>query len=212
MVQLFVRENAHFLQLSALAQAVEFKDIRFRQGEKALYKTINTSPSIRFPIPGTLDLSAHKVSLILQSVLGGGDIAWDKETQKLKAQYHNEVSAVFRHVDRLIRCIADCQIGAGDSVALLNALLIRRSLRAQAWDDGPLHMRQLEGIGVVTVRKLVNAGIRSIEELEYTDAHRIEMILKRNPPFGLQLLEKVKLFPKPRISVQVLPKTVGDRY
>ncbi|KAF2276928.1 P-loop containing nucleoside triphosphate hydrolase protein, partial [Westerdykella ornata] len=194
--------------LSALSQAAEFKDIRFRAGEKALYRTLNTSPSIRFPIPVSLDLPAHKVSLIIQSVLGSAEIAWEKDAQKIKGQYHNEVFAVFRHVHRLIRCIADCQIGVGDSVALLHALLIQRSLRAQAWDDGPLHMRQLEGIGVVAVRKLVNAGIRSIEDLEYTYAHRIEMILGRNPPFGLKLLEKVKLFPKPRVSVQVLPKTM----
>jgi ATP-dependent DNA helicase HFM1/MER3 len=196
------------VQLSALSQASEFQDIRFRSGEKPFYKTLNSSPSIRFPIPVSLNLPAHKVSLIIQSVLGSADTAWDKDAQKHRAQYQNEVAAVFKHVHRLIRCIADCQISLGDSRAVMNALLLQRSLRAQAWDDGPLHMRQIPEIGVVAVRKLVTAGIRTIEELEFSEPHRIEMVLKRNPPFGLKLLEQVRLFPKLRVSIQVLTNTV----
>jgi ATP-dependent DNA helicase HFM1/MER3 len=90
----------------------------------------------------------------------------------------------------------------------MNALLIQRSLQSQAWDDGPMHMKQIPNIGVAAVRKLVNAGIRTIEELELAEPHRIEMAIGRNPPFGLRTLENVKLFPKLRVSVQALPNTV----
>lgn len=148
------------------------------------------------------------MSLIIQSVLGGADMPWDKDVQKHKTQYQTDVATVFRHIQRLIRCIADCQISVGDSVAVMNALLLQRSLQSQAWDDGPMHMRQIPSIGIVAVRKLVNAGIRSIEELEFAEPHHIEMALGRNPPFGLKLLEHVKAFPKLRVSVQTLPNTV----
>jgi ATP-dependent DNA helicase HFM1/MER3 len=126
-----------------------------------------------------------------------------------KTQYINEVNAVFRHVQRLIRCIADCQISLGDSVAVNNALMLQRSLHAKAWDDGPLQMRQLPDIGIVAVRKFVTAGIKTIEELESADAHRIEMIVKRNSPFGLKLLDQIKLFPKLYVSAHILPNSVS---
>lgn len=49
--------------LSAISQAAEFKDIRFKVGEKAAYKDLNKNTSIKFPLPGTLDSPAQKISL-----------------------------------------------------------------------------------------------------------------------------------------------------
>jgi len=47
--------------------------------------------------------------------------------------------------------------------------MLERSLGARAWDDSPLQLKQIEQLGIVTVRKLVNAGVSTIEELENTD-------------------------------------------
>jgi hypothetical protein len=147
--------------------------------------------------------------LILQSVLGGADTPFADENQKFRGQYQMEVSMVFKHVHRLIRCIIDCQICLGDSVAVRNALMLERSLGARAWDDSPLQMKQVAGIGAVTVRKLVNSGIKSIDELENTEASRIQMILSKNPPFGTKLLNQLNLFPKLRVSVHVQLSSVS---
>ena len=173
-----------------------------------MYKTINKSPWIRFPIPVNLELPAHKVSLLIQSVLGGADISWDGESAKHRVQYNTEAVMVFKQINRLIRCIIDCQIYAGDSVGINNALIIERSLAARVWDDSPLQMKQIDTLGVVGCRKLAQAGIRSLEELECTDAHRIEHLLGRNPPYGLKILEKLKAFPKLRVSLQLQPSEV----
>lgn len=157
----------------------------------------------------SLGLAAHKISIIIQSILGAADILWDKDTAKHRNQYGHEVATVFKQLHRLIRCVIDCQICLGDSVAIGNALLLQRSICAQAWDDAPIHMKQISDIGVVSVRKLVNASIRSIEELELAEPSRIEMILGRNPPFGMKLLERLKSFPKLRVSVQATPDLVS---
>ncbi|KAL6712203.1 ATP-dependent DNA helicase MER3 [Coniothyrium glycines] len=194
--------------LSALSQADEFSKLRFRQGEKALYKLLNKSPSIRWSIPVNLDLPAQKVSLIIQSVLGNADISWDGDMSKHKTQFSTEVAIVFKSISSLIRCIIDCQISLGDSIGIHSALMIERSLGARAWDDSPAQMKQIESIGIVAVRKLVNAGIRCMDDLEACDPHRIETLLGRNPPFGLQILEKVKQFPKLRVSLHVQPSSV----
>jgi ATP-dependent DNA helicase HFM1/MER3 len=197
------------LQLSAVAQAAEFSKIRFRQGEKSIYKAINRLPSIRFPIPVNLDLPAQKVSLIIQSVLGHAEINWEGDMARHKNEYRQEAASIFKSINSLVRCIIDCQICLGDSVGIHSALMLERCLGSRAWDDSPLQMVQVPDIGTVAVRKLVNAGIRSIEDLESTDARRIEAVVGRNPPFGIKVLEALKSYPKLRVSLKIQPSSVS---
>jgi ATP-dependent DNA helicase HFM1/MER3 len=129
---------------------------------------------------------------------------------KHRSQYTTETQIIFRNIGSLIRCIIDCQIVLGDSISIHSALMLERSLGARIWDDSPLQMKQIESIGVVAVRKLVNAGLKSIEDLEGCDPHRIETLVGRNPPFGLNVLEKVRSFPKLRVSLHAQPSTVSQ--
>ncbi|KAH9859567.1 hypothetical protein IAQ61_011348 [Plenodomus lingam] len=193
--------------LSAIAQASEYSMLRFRQGEKQFYKLLNKSPQIRWAIPVNLDIPAHKVSLIIQAVLGSADISWDGEMSKHRTHYNMDTQMVFKNVNSLVRCIIDCQIHLGDSVSIHSAMMLERSLGSKAWDDSPLQMRQIDGIGVVAVRKFVNAGIRCMDDLEASEPHRIEALVGRNPPFGLKILEKVRQFPKLRVSLHVQPSS-----
>ncbi|KAI5362101.1 putative helicase, Sec63 domain, Helicase superfamily 1/2, ATP-binding domain-containing protein [Septoria linicola] len=190
--------------LLIISQAAEFKDIRFRAGEKPFYKDLNKNPSMKFPIPVNIDLTAHKVSLILQSVLGCIDIP--TEEVKHRHEYNANKAVIFQHAHRLIRCIIDCQLYFEDSVSARNALMLARSFGAQVWDDSPLHMKQLDGIGLVGVRKLVAAGLTSIEALASTESGRIEKTLTRNPPFGSLIQQKAAAFPQLRVSL----KTIGN--
>lgn len=190
--------------LSAVVQANEFRDVRFKPGEKPVYKDLNKHSSIKFPLQVNLDLTAHKVTLIIQAVLGAVDLP--TEDPKHVHEFNMARAIIFQHATRLIRCIVDCKLYLDDAVATRNALTLARSLGAQVWDDSPLHMKQLEKIGLVFVRKLVNAGINSIEELENADAHRIEQACIRNPPFGSDVQNRAKGFPKLRISL----KAIGD--
>ncbi|KAH6633045.1 nucleotide-sugar transporter-domain-containing protein [Boeremia exigua] len=195
--------------LSAVAQAAEFSKIRFRQGEKSIYKILNRSPSIRFPIPVNLDLPAQKVSLIIQSVLGHAEICWDGDASKHKQQFSQEVAVIFKSINSLVRCVIDCQLVLGDSVSIHSALMLERCLGSKAWDDSPLQMVQIPNVGAVTVRKFVNAGIRGIEDLEATDARRIDTVAGRNPPFGLKVLDDLKSFPKLRVSLHLQSSSVS---
>ncbi|CAI7629740.1 unnamed protein product [Penicillium discolor] len=194
--------------LNLIAQGEEFREIRFKAGEKSLYREINRDPGIRFPIKVDLALPAHKISLLLQSELGAIEYPDNDQLQKHKFSFQQDKSLVFAHVNRLIRCLLDCQIARGDSITILNALELARSFGAKVWDHSPLQMKQIEQVGVVTVRKLAAAGITSIEGLECAEAHQIEMVLSKNPPFGSKLLSRLKEFPKLRVSVKMLGKEV----
>lgn len=100
----------------------------------------------------------------------------------------------------------DCQIAREDSTAVLNSLELARSFGAKVWDHSPLQMKQIEQIGVVAVRKLAASGIPSLEELEVTEPHQIEMTLSKNPPFGTKLLARLKEFPKLRVAAKMTGK------
>lgn len=190
-----------------MAQASEFKDaIRFKSGEKSLYKEINKDVGIKFPIKVDIALPAHKVSLLVQAELGGVDFPPNEQVQKHKHAFLTDKNLAFQHVHRLIRCIIDCQLHLGDAVGTRHGLELARSFGAKVWDSSPLQLKQLDQIGNVAVRKLASAGICSIETLESTEPYRIELILGKNPPYGMKLLTRTAEVPKLRVLVKSMGK------
>ncbi|KAK1147586.1 ATP-dependent DNA helicase MER3 [Aspergillus melleus] len=185
---------------SVVVQGEEFREVRLKSGEKSLYKELNRANGIRFPVRVDIALPAHKVSLLIQAELGAVDIPDGEQFQKHKFTFQQDKSFVFSHVNRLIRCIIDCQIALADSVAVRHALDLARSFGAKVWEYSALQMKQIDQIGIVAVRKLSAAGITSLEALELTEAHRIDMVLSKNPPFGMKVLSRVADFPKLRVS------------
>ncbi|KAI9758830.1 MAG: hypothetical protein M4579_002776 [Chaenotheca gracillima] len=194
--------------LSAIAHADEFRDIRLKAGEKSLFKEINKGGGIKFPIKVDVAVPAHKISLIIQNELGGMEFPASEQFQKHRQQYQHDKGTIFQHIQRLIYCIVDCQLHLKDSTAVRHGLELARSFASKVWDTSPLQMRQIDQIGAVAVRRLMAAGINNIESLEATDSHRIEMIMSRNPPFGHKILDKVKEFPKLKISASIVGKNV----
>ncbi|EXJ82464.1 hypothetical protein A1O3_06277 [Capronia epimyces CBS 606.96] len=192
--------------LSVLAQAREFREVRMQAGEKSFYKQINKAPEIKFPIKVDIALPAHKVSLVIQAELGNVAIPDDENYKKHHQQHRNDKLTVFAHANRLIRCLIDCQVHLKDAVSTRHALELGRSLAAHVWDNTASQLRQIEGLGEVAVRKLASASINSIDTLLNTEPSRIELVLGKNPPFGLELLKKLESFPNLRVSVKEISR------
>lgn len=165
---------------------------------------------MRFPLKVDIALPAHKVTLIIQSVLGGIETVLNSRDHR--TQYMIDQGLLFQHIHRLVRCIVDCQAYEEDSVGIRNALLLSRSFAAKVWDDSSLVLRQINEIGPAAVNKLVTANINSIDELGQTEAGRIERLLSRQQPFGRNILARVKSFPKLRISVELRSKPVSIQH
>ena len=206
------------IQLYAIVQAEEFRDIRLRANEKKLFKEINHANGIKFPIKVDLAMHAHKRSLIIQTELGGVDFPTDEQYVKHKRQFNQDKTSLFSASHRLISCVIDCQIHLQDAVTVRHALELARSFGAKVWDNSPLQMKQIAQIGLVAIRKLTMGGINSIEALEAAEPHRIEMLMSKNPPFGNKLLANMRDFPKLRVSVNMMGKvkqqslTKGELY
>lgn len=174
--------------------------------EKKLLKDLNGANGTRYPIKVDIALSQHKRSLIIQSELGGNDFPADEQYAKFKRQYQLDKGIIFNHIHRLIRCVIDCQIHLHDAVNVRHALELARSFAAKVWDNSPHQLKQVSNLGPVAVRRLANGGITSIETLEAAEAHRIEMLLSKHPPFGSRVLAALTDFPKLRVSVKMMGK------
>lgn len=191
--------------LNALCQAVEFREFRLRQGDKGFYKELNRANEIRYPIKVDIALSQHKVSLMIQARLGCMALAKDTKLKFSSGHLRQlmlDAGSVINHAKRLIRCIVNIFVQRNDSCAVKHALGLARSLAAGAWDDTVMQLKQIPGVGDVFTRKLAAAGIKTVDTLFHTEPHRIEVILSKNPPFGLDLIKKVSEFPMLRISVR----------
>jgi ATP-dependent DNA helicase HFM1/MER3 len=194
--------------LSIIGQAEELKEFKFRSGEKSAYKELNTSSAIRFPIPVNLDMPAHKVSLLIQCILAGETLPVQDHEKLLSSQFQQDKGVIFSHIKRLIRCVVDFQIHRKDSISLRCALFLCRSFCAEAWDNSSMQLKQIDNIGVVSARKLNMVGISTLDALEQTEPHKIEMVLGRAPSFGRQVLECAKSFPKVRVGIKIAGKLV----
>ena len=195
--------------MSVLAGAEEFHDIRLRGNEKKLFKEVNNANGIKYPIKVDIALPAHKRSLIIQAELGGVEFPANDQYAKHRKQYQQDKIIIFSQINRLIRCIIDCQISLQDAVTTRHALELARSFGARVWDSSPYQMKQIAQIGPVAIRKLAVGGINSIEILEAAEPHRIEMLTSKNPPFGNKILASLKDFPKLRVSLKMMSKVRG---
>ena len=167
---------------------------------------MNSNNSIKFPIKVSIATNAHKRSLLLQAELGGFEFPVDEELSKHKRQVQTETGILLSNAHRLVRCIIDIQVQSQDAVGTRNALELARSLDARSWDTSPLQIKQVQGIGVAGIRRLVMGGVTSIEALEATEPHQLEMLLSRNPPFGQKLLSQLKGFPKLMVTLKMTGK------
>ena len=184
--------------------------MRFRSSEKPLYKALNANSLIKYPIKVDIAMAAQKRSLIMQAELGGVEYPSDEASRKHKVQYQQDRSVIFANVHRLIRCVVDCRLSLRDGPATRHALELGRSLGARAWENSPLQLQQVPGVGPVTVRKLLQAGINSIDTLETAEPSRINLVLGKNPGFGERMISSLKKFPKPRVSVRMTGKVRCD--
>ncbi|KAK6516462.1 Sec63 [Arthrobotrys conoides] len=189
--------------LTCLSEAEEFKEFRIRSGEKGVLKEINNSPSMKWSIKGDINSPAHKAYILIQFEIGCMEFPTTEGLQKYRATLLQDKSLIFQHLHRLVRSICDIKLFLRDSISCRNALELSRCIEAKVWENSPSMLLQLEGLGIVGVRKFVNNDIKTIDQLDALEAYKIEMIASRNPPYGAKLKQDIAGIPRFRLYTQV---------
>lgn len=187
--------------LNLLANAKEFSDIRIRQKEKRLYKELNGSPLLRFPYLADgkrrrIDSSSQKVSLIIQYELGGLEYPSYKGASALHQTMIQDRLLIFRHCFRVLKCMVDIFVEKEDGASLKNTLFLLRSVSGMCWDDSVMVLRQLKSIGLVSVRKLVERGVRSLHDMRKLSDQQIESYLGLGVGNGSKIKRDVNSLPE----------------
>lgn len=177
-----------------------------KPNERSILRDFNKSPFIKFPIKETVTTTAHKVSLMIQVQLGGVEHPSSKEYNLIRRQFAIDTSIILERVQRLMRCVIDCKSFDEDAIATRHALDLSRSLAAEYWEYSNLQLRQIPGLGIAAVRKLVGNNINSIEKLDMKSDTDIERIMSRNPPYGKKIKDNLAAFPRLEIRSEIISK------
>ncbi|KAK4097990.1 P-loop containing nucleoside triphosphate hydrolase protein [Parathielavia hyrcaniae] len=197
--------------ITILSQASEFKEFRFRPAERQLFREINRSPFIMYPIKEQVNQTYHKVSLLVQSQLGCVQNPDSGEGAKLRRQLMLERKLVFERLNRLVRAVIDCKGSDRDSVGTKTALELARSLAAEAWEGRATQLTQVPNIGPVGMRKLASKDIRTVLQLADKDYDEVERLMSRQPPFGKNLKSHLDKFPRLYVEATVVGHRIQPR-
>ncbi|XP_062538185.1 probable ATP-dependent DNA helicase HFM1 [Armigeres subalbatus] len=178
----------------------EFTVFKCRNSDKRTLNELNrstTSSTIRFPLRGRIQTTTAMVSCLMQAVFGNLPIE-DGSLQQ-------EATKMINVGRRLIKCMAEFIYASRDMEdydgeggvyqALLSTLRLSQCLETKLWENSPFIAKQLKGIGMVYAGQLAARGKISFQELMESDPRELEVILKKNPPFGSDLIAFVRTLP-----------------
>ena len=189
-------------QLNTLCQASEFKEFRLRPTERPIFRELNKSPSILYPL-NEINTVWHKISLLVQAELGGAQYPDTSEVAKLRKQLSVEKKLALDLLQRLVRSVIEC-VGANlDSVAMRNALELARSAAAGAWEGHASQLTQIPGFGPAAMRRLDAKGITTVLELADQEYGKIEALMGRNAPFGKTTVNHLNKFPRLHVQMEL---------
>ncbi|XP_055620096.1 probable ATP-dependent DNA helicase HFM1 [Toxorhynchites rutilus septentrionalis] len=198
----------------------EFSAFRCRNSDKRMLNELNRSnchlPTIRFPLRGRIQNTSAMTSCLIQAVLGNLPIG--------NHSLQQEASRMVVVGRRLARCAVEflsvgqiapnpaAAAGERDDVpvggvyrALISSLTLRQCLEAELWENSPYVAKQLKGIGAVYSNQLAARGKITFREIMDTDPRELEVIVKKAPPFGNNLIDFVRKLPVFSIHLVLKP-------
>ncbi|EPS99015.1 hypothetical protein FOMPIDRAFT_1031123 [Fomitopsis schrenkii] len=177
-------------QIMKLPERVTMRDI--------IYNKIRTHNDIRFQIK-KIEKPADKVFVLVQAVLACINLS-DPQYKSGDSNPVMEALSIFRHITRIMKAVVEVAIAKQSGAQLRYGLELMRSLSAKAWEDRHYVLRQIEAIGEKSY-VLAGHGVTTIAALRQQDPLRLEVMLNRRPPFGLNVIAAVKQLPQYTLRV-----------
>lgn len=187
--------------LETISTAEELCDKSLRTSEKAIYNKLRNHLDIRFEVK-KIEKTSDKAFLLIQAVLGG--IGLKTEFKGTDSQPYLEALSLFRHAPRIARAVVEVAVAKKVGTQVKHGLELVRCLTAKAWEDRPIVLKQVEHIGEKSIKVLAEHGIASLCALRSQTPLRIETLLNRRPPFGLEVLACANELPQYRLNITEL--------
>uniref|UniRef100_A0A182JB72 DNA 3'-5' helicase n=1 Tax=Anopheles atroparvus TaxID=41427 RepID=A0A182JB72_ANOAO len=213
--------------LQLVTRAHEFCEYKCRNNEKRILNSLNAPSSrdapagqdapeephvgVRFRWPGRISSTEAKVYCLVQAVFGNLPIS--------DHGLHQEAAKIVTLGARIGRCVVGLLDTNGDKLpagcfgALLNVTRLIQCFQAKLWYDSPFLTKQLDQIGPKLARHLADRGKVTFEAVRESDPREIEWILKKQPPFGNDIISFVDGLPQFTIEITktVEPSSEGAK-
>lgn len=194
--------------LTIFSRSSEFSEFRIKYNEQKLYKVINLSRYIKFPLCSTEFRDSDKVMLLLQYELCGLDFPNYSGSMKLYYSFEGDKRYVFRQASRIIHCMIDVFIYRKDYVSLFNTLKLSRCITGRCWENSPTELKQLDGIDLECVRKLQKNDVKGFEEAKYLSQMQLESFLDIEPGTGKNTFQSLQSLPEFKINATLASNKV----
>ncbi|SJL00868.1 uncharacterized protein ARMOST_04182 [Armillaria ostoyae] len=185
--------------LEMISASEELNESKIRASEKTYLNKLRRHNDIRFEVK-KVEKTSDKTFLLIQAVLGGISLN-SPEYKTGDSQPQLDAFSVFRHIPRIARAVVEVAITKKRGAQLKHGFEVLRCLTAKAWEDRPVVLRQIESIGEKSLKVLAEQGITSIDILRKQDSLKLEALLNRRPPFGLEMLASAREFPSYMLKI-----------
>jgi len=165
--------------------------LKIKDEDLPLMEHINESKRTRFPIVITGE-PWQKAFLAIQHLLGGGD-----KSLQLPQYCNLEFLRILKASKRITSALAfEFSRKKVTGEGLLNTIELEGMLNGGLWHDGEYPLLQIKGMGVAMCKSLADHSIKTIGDLRNQTPARIQMLLRRNPPFGNDIKKELEGIPK----------------
>ncbi|XP_049277331.1 probable ATP-dependent DNA helicase HFM1 [Anopheles funestus] len=200
--------------LVLITRANEFSEYKCRQGEKKILNTLNgptisasycdggddLTGGIRFRWPRRISTTGAKVYCLVQAVFGNLTIN-DHGLHQEAAKIVTLGARIARFIVGLLTANRD-QFESGNFRALVSVTTLLQCFQTKLWENSPFLTKQLGQIGPRLARHLADRGKVTFQALRNSDPREIECILKKQPPFGNDIVNFVSGLPEFTIQLK----------
>uniref|UniRef100_A0A182RWH0 DNA 3'-5' helicase n=1 Tax=Anopheles funestus TaxID=62324 RepID=A0A182RWH0_ANOFN len=200
--------------LVLITRANEFSEYKCRQGEKKILNTLNgptisasycdggddLTGGIRFRWPRRISTTGAKVYCLVQAVFGNLTIN-DHGLHQEAAKIVTLGARIARFIVGLLTANRD-QFESGSFRALVSVTTLLQCFQTKLWENSPFLTKQLGQIGPRLARHLADRGKVTFQAVRYSDPREIECILKKQPPFGNDIVNFVSGLPEFTIQLK----------
>ncbi|GJP53633.1 hypothetical protein CLOM_g12786 [Closterium sp. NIES-68] len=144
----------------------------------------------------------EKIFILINDTLSG-------DPSNLDFTMSQDVKGICTNGNRIATCMGRYFFFAKRYMESLSSLCLAKCMRHHLWDTSQFLLKQLTGVGHVTAKALLAAGIDSFDKLQQSDPRRIESLTGRKYPFGNQIKEALDALP-PSVEVTIAEAEGGN--
>lgn len=186
--------------LGVISAAKEFSGIRLRQGEKSAFAQLSKHADIRYPV-AKINGAAEKINLLIQGTLASLPLQQLLKNGEVPINPTGDILMIFRSCSRIVMAALNLATTKRDAFTAKNALALLRSVNGRAWEDSYHTLKQIEGIGEKSISTLAVAGLPRYQDVASAEPGRLELLLKRQPPFGHKVIAAAASLPHIALAI-----------